>query len=171
MSLQFQVHYDDPHLMEGHKRRRTVERARTGSSYMRVIGLLASVVLIVLAALNERWFFVLLLVLLAIFIIVADLIDEMTFKNWIENSPFRGDTILITLDENGVMARGPKSDVIFGWEAFTRVVRFPDGFLLYQGPKVWIWLPQRTLQEGTLQYVGDLLREKIADYSSRVPEN
>ena len=66
------------------------------------------------------------------------------------------------------MSHGPKTESTYGWDGVSRAVRFEDGFLLCLGSKLWIWLPEQALQQGTVLETEELLRRKVSDYSSRV---
>jgi hypothetical protein len=85
-------------------------------------------------------------------------------KRSLKKSPWTGSRMNTTLSEDGMHITSDKSDVFLKWSAFTKALRFNDGFLLFQGPRVFNWLPKSALTEGSEQDVDSLLKENIKNY-------
>jgi hypothetical protein len=66
----------------------------------------------------------------------------------IKRSPDYGATITVRLDDEGLHGSEPHAQASLGWAAFTRVVRFTDGFLFLRG-NVIRWLPDSALTNAT----------------------
>lgn len=79
-------------------------------------------------------------------------------------SPFRNDQLTIQLDEEGFHAFSSKQDVKLSWEVFTRVAHFRDGFLLFQGPKMFNWIPFSSLDHCDIAELDALLRRKVQEH-------
>jgi FlaA1/EpsC-like NDP-sugar epimerase len=125
--------------------------------------LLASVVLTV--AEQEYAATVFFAVLLAA-LSVSRWLDRWLIKRRFRKSPYRNDEVVITLTDEGVHTVDSKSETKWAWSACTKALRCPDGFLLYQGPGVFNWLPDTALIEGAIAEVESLLEANVDDYGS-----
>lgn len=83
------------------------------------------------------------------------------------SSPYCNENITVVLSDEGFHATGEISRTSLTWQAYTRAVRFRDGFLLLQGPGVFNWLPDAALAEGKIGDIELLLRKHIANFSDR----
>ena len=106
-------------------------------------GTLAIVILglgVLCAAFGSRWT----LVAFAAFAGALTLgwpIDAWVIRRRFRKSPYRNDDIVFSLSEDGAHITGRDSEVRMGWSSFTKVRRFKDGVLLFQGPQFFNWLP------------------------------
>ena len=108
--------------------------------------------------------------MLSVFMFFAHHIDYWLARRSFRKSPFRDDEVTIEFSDAGVHALSPKQDSKLQWSVFTKVAHFRDGFLLFQGPKFFNWIPQSSL--GSSSQVAELealLRSKIVEH--RVVEN
>ncbi len=81
------------------------------------------------------------------------------------NSPFCDDDLTTELTEAGFHCHSAKQDVKLQWSVFSKVVRFEDGFLLFQGVRAYNWIPFSSLANpAELEELDALLRAKIPDY-------
>ena len=55
---------------------------------------------------------------------------------------------MVTLSRDAISSSGPRAEGKWGWQAYPRSVRYPDGILLMRRGVVR-WLPDSALQEGT----------------------
>lgn len=168
MSVEFQVQYTEAYVVEGQRRWRSLKPARTRSLAIRVGGSLLALFVLAVSVYDQRWGRVGLLVLVLLAFIWANRIDEWNVKRWLRKTPFRGDPLSIKVSDDGIVSHGPKTESTYGWDGVSRAVGFEDGFLLCLGSKLWIWLPEQALQQGTVQETEELLRRKVSDYSSLV---
>jgi len=77
----------------------------------------------------------------------------------IKRSPNYGATITVRLDDDGLHGSEPHAQASFHWAAFTRVVRFTDGFLFLRG-NVMRWLPDSALTNATPEEALAFVRSK-----------
>lgn len=90
--------------------------------------------------------------------------DEFIIARRFRKSPYRDERIRIQLSADGFTATGTKSNAQLSWAVFTKALRFDDGFLLFQGPGVFNWLPVRAITEGTAAGAEELIRTNVSDY-------
>lgn len=102
---------------------------------------------------------------LSVFMFFAHHIDFWLARRSFRKSPYRDEDVTIELTEAGFHARSPKQDTKLQWSAFTKVAHFKDGFLLFQGPSFFFWIPLSSLagasEAGELQAI---LRSKISEH-------
>ncbi|HEY2343942.1 MAG TPA: YcxB family protein [Chthoniobacteraceae bacterium] len=67
---------------------------------------------------------------------------------------------------DGVTIQSDKSASQISWDAYTSAQRLKDGFLLFQGPHLFNWLPFAAIVEGSVEDAESLLRDNVADYKS-----
>ena len=79
-------------------------------------------------------------------------------------SPYENDELTIQISEDGYHATSSKQDVKLQWNAFTRVAHFSDGFLLFQGPKMFNWIPFCSLAPSEIAEVERLLKKHIQEH-------
>jgi hypothetical protein len=102
---------------------------------------------------------------LSVFMFFAHHVDYWLARRSFRKSPYRDEDVVIEFSDAGFHARSPKQDTKLQWSAFTRVAYFKDGFLLFQGPKLFNWIPLSSL-DGPSQAteLGALLRSKILEH-------
>jgi hypothetical protein len=97
----------------------------------------------------------------------------LLFRPWIQDwqtrsqftkSPYRDENMVIVLSDEGFQGTGDVGRTALSWQAFTKAVRFSDGFLLLQGPGVFNWLPDTALSEGNVAEIELLLLKHVASY-------
>jgi len=79
-------------------------------------------------------------------------------------SPYHNDRIRLTLSTEGLTAKGAKSESRWDWAAVTAARRLDDGFLLFQGPGVFNWLPTSALVVGSVEEADGLIQANVVDY-------
>jgi len=72
----------------------------------------------------------------------------------------KGTTTTVSMDENGIDTVGARGSTHLKWEAVTLPVVKADGVLLMVTSASGLWLPDRTLAEGTPNDVRDLIALK-----------
>jgi hypothetical protein len=80
-------------------------------------------------------------------------------------SPFYNDEITFSLSESGAHVRGRGSESRTGWAIFTKARRFDDGLMLFQGPNIFLWLPDTAAATAEdIAAAQNLARSQIQDY-------
>ena len=77
----------------------------------------------------------------------------------IKRSPGYGVTVTVRLDDEGLHTTEPHGHSSLDWAAFTRVARFPDGFVFARG-RVIRWLADSALTNGTPEEALEFVRSK-----------
>ena len=91
-------------------------------------------------------------------------IDYLIIKYCNRKSPHVSENVEITLSEKGFHAVSSKSETKAKWSIFTKAVAFRDGFLLFQGPRLFNWLPSDKITEGNIENLIDLIKANIHKY-------
>lgn len=111
------------------------------------------------------WLLSLLLLGFCAFVFCTRWIGEWWTRWSFRKSPYCDEDLTIELTEAGFHAWSAKQDARLQWSAFTKVAQFGHGFLLFQGPRLFNWIPVTAL--GDPSQVHDLealLRSKISEY-------
>ena len=93
-------------------------------------------------------------------------IDEWLVTKRFRKSPYHNERVRIQLSPDGLLVQCTKSTSQLGWTVFTGARRFEEGFLLFQGPGAFNWLPVNSMTEGTLEQAEELIRANVSDYKS-----
>ena len=105
------------------------------------------------------------LAVLGISMFFAHHLDYWLARRSFKKSPYRDEHLTIELTDQGFHALSEKQDVKLSWSVFTKVVQFNDGFLLFQGPKWFNWIPVSSLSDSSqAAELESLLRSKIREY-------
>jgi hypothetical protein len=70
-----------------------------------------------------------------------------------------GAEAVVTVSEDGIASSGRHSQGSWGWQAYPRSVRYPDGILLLRRGVIR-WLPDAALQNGTAEDATALVKSK-----------
>lgn len=158
------IRYDAEFLGAALKRFRRQHPARIVSTLVRSAGGIifgAAAVFLFWIGQPMEALIALLIFLLAIF---AGTINQWLVRRSMAKSPFNGDELTINFGVDGFHAFSKKQDVKLRWEVFTRVAHFRDGFLLFQGPKLFNWIPFSAIQDSAIQDLDNLLRKHIKEH-------
>ncbi|MEI7957814.1 MAG: YcxB family protein [Verrucomicrobiota bacterium] len=99
-------------------------------------------------------------------LLFAQRIDEWLMVRRFRKSPFRNKRVHIHLSTEGFTSKWDTGETRLDWAVFTSARRFLDGFLLFQGPGVFNWLPFERITFGSITEVDELIRAKIQDFKS-----
>jgi hypothetical protein len=92
-------------------------------------------------------------------------IDPWLVRRRFRKSPYHDDDILLTISDEGVTVIGRTSESRLKWASFTKARRFSDGLLLFQGPHLFNWLPDRAATDpAAISDAKGLARTRIADF-------
>ncbi len=164
------IRYDSEFLGVALKRFRRQHPAHIASTLVRLVGGIAfgaAAVFLVWVGQPMEALMALLLCLLAIF---AGTLNQWFVRRSMAKSPFNGDELTINFDADGFHAFSKKQDVKLRWEVFTRVAHFRDGFLLFQGPKLFNWIPFSAIEDSAIPNLDSLLREHIQEHKIVEPQ-
>ena len=156
------VKFTPDFLVEALQRYRRQHRSR-------YVGLAIKLVALALLAPLAIWMFWQGHVLIGIFfaalgvcMFFAHHVDYWVARRSFRKSPYRDEDVTIQFSEAGVHALSPKQDTNLQWSVFTKVAHFRDGFLLFQGPKSFNWIPLSSLGNASqAAELESLLRSKI----------
>lgn len=103
------------------------------------------------------------LIIVAVAILSGPL-DQWLVRRAMAQSPFKDDELTIEFNDEGFHARSSKQDVNLRWEVFTKVAHFRDGFLLFQGPKLFNWVPFSALKHAEVSELDALLHKHVDEH-------
>jgi hypothetical protein len=131
---------------------------------MKGVCALITAVLVGIAIFAKAWGVAAVLASFLILILVAHRIDAWLARRRFRKSPYHNDHVVLRLTERGVEVTGKTTENRLSWATFTKVRRFADGLLLFQGPHVFNWLPDSATDAETIRRAEVLAREHVADY-------
>ena len=129
---------------------------------LRSVAVLLALALAAFALAFQVWWLAALFFATAVVIFPNHQFTSWSIKRRFRKSPHRNDDTLITLASEGLHGVATKGHSTLAWAAFTKARRFPDGFLLFQGPDVFNWLPDDALIDGSITTDADLAELKSA---------
>jgi hypothetical protein len=92
-------------------------------------------------------------------------LDRFILARRRRKSPFWNQSVRIELDEEALRESSELAASSARWEAFTRCIGVRDGFLLYQGPYVFYWLPITAFFDGPQrEAMAEFLKRKVKKY-------
>lgn len=99
------------------------------------------------------------------FMFVAHHVDFWIARRSLRKSPYCDEVITVEMTEADMHSRSARHEARLQWSAFTKAVHFRDGFLLFQGPKAFNWIPLSALADPSQAVeLEALLRSRIAGY-------
>ena len=156
--------FDSDFLVAAFTRYRRQHRGRLLIAGIKIIGAVVFVAAATILFWAGKPFEAFLAVLFVGLIVASNSLNRWQVKRGMAKSPFRNDQLTIQLDEKGFHAFSSKQDVKLSWEVFTRVAHFSDGFLLFQGPKMFNWIPFSSLDSCDIAELDALLRRKVQEH-------
>jgi len=167
MSVRYQIHANDAFFTVAFQRHYGQHRLSGIFSAIRLLGVVVFVLCAITLAVQKIWLTALFTLGLAVFILFSRKFEHFWRLIKIRKSPFWNEVSVIWISDEGLKSNCNKGNADFKWQAFTRVLRFPDGFLLYQGPCVFFWLPDSALIEGFKAHDAEsILREHLVDFKA-----
>ena len=152
------IHFDDGFLVGSFRSHRALQPSRMVFNVIKV----CAAVLLALACLSsvaQGW------VGMAIFwafliavLLMSHQVDYWLMRRRFRRSPYRGETVRLTVEPEGVHSVAGTHDARFQWSAYTGAISLPDGIMLYQGPSVFQWLPDASLVSGNRRDVEQVVR-------------
>jgi hypothetical protein len=159
--IEYEFVCDEAYWLEAYARHRQQRKTRywfLPLKFICAVGLLALIALCVFA---KVYFVAVLVGLIAVLLLASPKIDPWLTKRRMRKSPLFGLRTHITLSEAGFADSDEKSRTQLAWSVFRAVRRFPDGFMLFSGPWIFYWLPDKGLKSGTVSMVEELVRKHV----------
>ncbi len=115
------------------------------------------------AFLNQQPLYGTTLLLLAVLLGGSRPFSEWRVRRALHHSPCRGGLLDIGFDDEGLHAMANGEPLHLKWQDFSRVVHFPDGFMLFEGSRHFHWIPATALGPSGV----DELRVLVGTYIGR----
>ncbi len=165
MSVRYQIHPNDAFLTDAFQRHHSQHSLYRVFAVIRIIGIVVLMLCSLALVVAGEWSMAILTLGMASFIPLSRKFDHFCRARTIKKLPFWNEVSVTEFSDEGLKSNSSNGSSDLSWQAFTRVLRFPDGFLLYQGPSYFHWLPDSSLVEGfKAQDAEVFLRKHLADY-------
>ena len=164
------IRYNADFLAEAFKRYRRQHSARYFILAVKAIGVLILLPGSIFAFSAKDTEPALICLTFLILIFFSGAIEKWNIGRSLAKSPYNNDDLRIEFTEAGFHAFSAKQDVKLAWPIFNRVAHFKDGFLLFQGPKIFNWVPFSSLEPGTVEELETLLRTHITQHKIVKPD-
>jgi hypothetical protein len=159
------IQYDSDFYIESLKRYRLQHGGRRFGLVVKFLGIIILTPVAVSLFWQGYYFWGLVITALVILAFISHRIDYWIIRRAFRKSPFRDELVIIEFTESGFHATSPIQDIKLQWPAFTKVVHFPDGFLLFQGPRTVNWIPFSAIPDmQQAQELENLLRAKVGNH-------
>ena len=97
--------------------------------------------------------------------LIVPVLSDWLIRRRFSKSPFSNEDMTLKFDEAGLHATSLTTDLNLAWTAFTKAVEFSDGFLLFNGPKLFRWIPADAfVNPNQIPDFKALLRAKVSQY-------
>ena len=156
--------FDEKFLIDGFKKYRRQHAVRNTWFVLKIILSILFVILAIISAYHGDYKLIFFFAAVIIIMLFGHEIDYLLIKYRSRKSPHVNEDVEITLNENGFQAVSSKSETKSKWSIFTKAVAFRDGFLLFQGPRLFNWLPLNKISEGNIEKLIDLIKTNIQNY-------
>ena len=161
LMAEYLIYFDDGFLIQSFRRHWGLQPSRVA---FKVVKACAAVLLAVacLSSAVQGWvgmavFWVILIVVL----LMSHQVDYWLMRRRFRRSPYRGETVRLSVEPEGVYSVAGTHEATFKWLAYTRAIGLPDGIMLYQGPSVFQWLPDASLVSGNRRDVEQVVRSHV----------
>ena len=160
--IEYRISADEEFYLQGFKRFRSSKKLRHLFTFIKAIGLLFFALVIWVLFSKQEYGVVSLAIGFSLLIVFGHKIDEYMLKRNVRNSPHGNEELVVSFSEEGFHAESETTDMKLKWSAFTKLIRIEDGFLLFQGPKFYNWLPDKSLSDATqLEAMRKLLEKNV----------
>ena len=162
--IKYNFKFDEQYVIDGFKRYRRQHAIRNIWFVLKIILSLVFMILTVVSIYHGDYKLVFFFAVVVTIMLFGHSMDYLFIKYRNRKSPHFNEYIEITLSESGFHAVSPKAETKAKWSIFTKAVVFSDGFLLFQGPGFYTWLPSSKISEGTVEELIDLIKNNIDIY-------
>ncbi len=159
------INFNADFFVECQRRYRRQHRERRFLLVLRVFVLIITIPTVPILLWKGEIFPTLLCAVTPLFLFFVHHVQDWLARRSFKTSPFHDDLLTAEFTESGYHVMSSKQDVRFQWCAFTKVVHFQDGFLLFLGPRAFIWVPVSSIVDPTqVQELERLLAAKVAEH-------
>lgn len=164
MKIEYHIINNESYYVEGFKRYRSSfsKVFRYSAIVIKVLGLLLLSFGAWVSFNNADYLIGAVCIAAVLVIIFSTKIDHYILRRNIKKSPYRNDDLVLTFTGDGLHTKSEMIDMKLSWSAFTKVKAVKGGFLLFQGPKFYNWLPDENISDETqLTSVKELLEKNV----------
>ncbi|GHA13934.1 hypothetical protein GCM10008090_24640 [Arenicella chitinivorans] len=162
MDVVYEICGDECYYVEGFKRYRKTKPLRHVFLLIKLLGLTLFSFLIWVLISEKVFSFAAIIFAMCLIIVFSYKIDHLVIKRNVRNSPYGNEDAVLTFSEHGLYSKSDKAEVKLGWDVFTKAIRVKDGFLLFQGPKHYNWLPDNKLtNHAQLDQIRELFEKNV----------
>ena len=160
--IEYHISADEEFYVEGFKRFRASKKLRYVFTFVKTIGLLIFSFAIWALFSKQAYGLASSAIVFSLIIVFGHKIDQYILKRNVRKSPHVNEELVVSFSEEGFHAKSETTDMKLKWNAFTNLVRVEDGFLLFQGPKFYNWLPDKSLSDPSkLEAIRELLEKNV----------
>lgn len=162
--VKYNFKVDDQFLVDGFKRFRRQHSIRNSWFVLKIFLSFVFIILTIVSIYHGDYKLVYFFTAVIVLMLFGHKLDYLFIKYSSRKSPNINEDYEIILNENGFQAVSSKSETKAKWSIFTKAVAFHDGFLLFQGPRLFNWLPSDKISEGNIENLIDLIKANIQKY-------
>lgn len=159
--IKFHFKFDNQFVVDSFNKYRRQHAIRNTWFIIKIILTFVFMILSIISIYHGDYKLVYFFAAVIILMIYGHKIDYFIIKYQNRKSPYLNEHVEIYLSENGFHAVSSKSETKAKWSIFTKAVVFRDGFLLFQGPRLFNWLPLKNISEGSVDKLSDLIKNNI----------
>lgn len=156
---------DDQFLVDGFKKYREQHAIQKTWFVSKIILSFVFLILSLVSLYHGDYKLIFFFAVVVLLMLYGHKIDYLLIKYRSRKSPHINEYVEVTLSENEFHTISSKSETKAKWSIFTKAVAFRDGFLLFQGPRLFNWLPSNKIYEGTVEELIDLIRNNVKNYN------
>jgi hypothetical protein len=139
--MRYRIHADEAYFEEAFARYHKQHWVRRFAAAVKWIGIVVLSASVVMAIAQQEWLGVVFIATIITLLLYSQRIDRIIRARQLRRSPFINEDVEILLADAGFEGTSPSTSLKLAWGAFTSAVRFPDGWLLFNGPRLFRWLP------------------------------
>ena len=160
----FELTFSEAFLLEAHHR---MHQCRTATKYATVLMFALAAIFVgltVLALAKHVYGAATLGAAFSVLMWIAPRADEGSMRRRFKRISQYNQRIIIELLEGEVKSSSDRIKTQVHWTIFTKARRFDDGFLLFQGPLQWNWIPTGAIVAGSAEDAHQLIKAHVSDY-------
>jgi uncharacterized protein YhhL (DUF1145 family) len=163
--IKYNFKIDDKFIIDGFKRYRRQHALRSTWLFSKIFLTIFFIILSVISIYHGDYNLLLFIAIVIAFMHFGHRIEYLIIRRRLRKTPHFNENIEIALSESGYHSFSSKAEARAKWSIFTKVVAFRDGLLLFQGPRLYHWLPTAKILEGAVENLVDLVKTNIENYS------
>ena len=164
MSAEYRFRFGEEFLLTAFLKYRKQLRWYAWHRALRLVGALALLALVGVSLYAKAVFPAFVLGGFVVLFAFAPRLDNWLVRRRFRKSPYHDDDVVVRLTDDGIFLRGRAAETRLEWSVITKARRFVDGFLLFQGPYMFHWLPDAASGSGSCLEAEALVRNRVRDY-------